>query len=132
MRALAVALAIALAFLALRPISSPDFWWHLSMGRATAEAGSSVYEDPVATASETRYVNIVWLFDLPLYSIYRAGGLVAVNLVVAAFAALSFLLCWAVARDALVRQAPWTALAVAALAAGGAHIRFAPDLRPSS
>jgi hypothetical protein len=121
-------LALALAFLALRPVTTPDFWWHLSMGRATWEAASFTYPDPVALGGEgeaaSHYVNVVWLFDVPLYLIHRAGGIVAVNLFLAALAAACFAAAWLLARDVAGRCAPWTALLVAALAAGGAHLRF--------
>jgi hypothetical protein len=126
----ATAVAVALGFLALRPIGTPDFWWHLSMGRATVEAGSPLFSDPVAAAATARYVNIVWLYDVGLYGLYGAGGLVAVNAILGLLAAASFLLCWAVARDIVGRRAPWMALALATLAAGGAHVRMLP--RPDS
>lgn len=119
-------LALVLAFLALRPIASPDTWWHLSMGRATWEAGSVSYPDPVSLAAAPEYVNIVWLFDVPLYLLYQAGGLVAVNLLIAVLAALSFLACWLLAKDVVGPSGRWTALLVAALGAAGAHLRFVP------
>ncbi len=123
------ALAAALAFLALRPVDTPDLWWHLSMGRATWEAGSLTYPDPVALGGEIgesgrEYVNVVWLFDVPLYLLHRAGGLVAVNLLVAALGAACFAVAWLLSRDIAGPAAPWTALLVAALAGGGAHLRF--------
>lgn len=128
-RILLLLTALLFGYLTLRPIESTDFWWHASMGKATLEAGSPQYPDPVAASSNERYVNIVWLFDVPLYLLYRAGGLVAVNLMVACLAVASFCLLFLLSREiarSLSIDAPWIPLIIATLAASATHLRFIP------
>ena len=116
-------LAPILGVLAIRPVTSPDFWWHVSMGRAVWDAVALSFADPVA-AGAREYQNIVWLFDVPLYLLFDWGGVVAVNTLVAFLAMGCFLVCWRLALDICGPEAQYTALAVATLAAGGAHLRF--------
>ena len=118
--------AAAVGLLAMRPLSSFDFWWHLSMGRATVEAGSRSFPEPVGLAAVGTYVDFEWLFNVVLYALYRLGGLGAINLVVGLLAAGSFVVCWQIARELCGRGAPWTALTLACLVAGAAHHRFVP------
>jgi hypothetical protein len=117
-------LALLFAVLALRPISSPDFWWHLTMGQATWEAASPVYSETLALGTRTQYVNVVWLFDVALWHLFTGGGTVAVGLMVAFLTVASFLLCHRLANNELGGSQPWTALLLATLAMGGTHPRF--------
>ena len=130
--------ALLLGYLSLRTVDSPDYWWHVSMGKATLEAGSATFADPLAASSNQEYVNIVWLFDLPLYLVHRAGGLVAVNLCIALLTMVSYLMLVLLAREVafsrsesdsrydFVRGSPWMPLVLATLVAGATHLRFIP------
>lgn len=121
---------VVFGLLAMRPIYSGDYWWHLAMGRAALEAGAAVFPEPLGLGSIATYVNNVWLFDILLYGLHQLAGPGATNLLVALLAALSFLACWALAREFAGPGAGWTSLLVAALATGGAHLRF--TTRPQS
>ncbi|MDA8016610.1 MAG: hypothetical protein MPN21_04095 [Thermoanaerobaculia bacterium] len=119
-------LAAVFGGLAMRPISAFDFWWHLSMGRATVEAVARVFPEPIGLAAADTYRNVEWLFDVVLFGLHGLGGFAAINLFVAVLAAASFLLCWKVASRLCGPQAPWTALTLTCLVVGAAHLRFAP------
>lgn len=67
-------LAIAVA-LQIHPVDDWDAWWHLATGRWIAEHGAIPTADPFAYSSgEGFWLNRQWLFELPLYGIWRAFG----------------------------------------------------------
>lgn len=130
MQAIIAALAAVFGLLAMRPVSSFDFWWHLAMGRATLEFGTPSFPDPTSVAVAETFANFEWLFDVVLYTVHRIGGVPLVQLMVGSLAAASFVLIWKVSAEIVGPRAPWTALTLSTLAAGAAHARFVP--RPQS
>lgn len=75
---------VPLFFLALRPISDMDFWWHLAAGRWIAENGSVPRVDPFTnTAGGEPWVAHEWLSELTFWWVHQAAGLRGVQILVA-------------------------------------------------
>ena len=128
---LAVGLLVLLAgVLRLRPLTSLDLWWHLSMGREVRRAGARVFDDPTSIPTGHPYTDPEWLFDLLALATWESGGVAAILLLTAALAAASALLAWLLARQLVGPGRPWAALLLAVLAVGGSSWRFDP--RPQS
>ncbi len=139
-----VAALIAVAAFALlsglRQINDPDYWTHLALGRAFAEAGTIFLPEPFVGAPAapdpapaplhervaSAYLGSEWPFQLGLYGTFAAGGHAAVSAFVALCAALAAtLLAWPLAREADPARAALGALYCAA-AIFVAHGRFSP------
>ena len=90
---LPAAVVIFAAMLALRPLGDADTWWHLSSGRWIFEHHAIPRTDTLSyTVPDHPWINLQWLFDLFIYSLYRIGGpnllIVAAAVVFAAATAL--------------------------------------------
>src|SRR6266545_4494239 len=114
-----VAALIAVAAFALlsglRQINDPDYWTHLALGRAFAEAGTIFLPEPFVGAPAApdpapapfhervarAYLGSEWPFQLGLYGTFAAGGHAAVSAFVALCAALAAVLLAAALRTAL-------------------------------
>jgi hypothetical protein len=133
-------LCLALGFVRLRPVGDPDTWWHLAVGRRVLETGARRFPDVTGIPVQPEFTAGEWAFDVLAWGLFQAAGVPALALLGAAAAPLSFLLCWALARaavgagwragaavDGAADAVPrWTALAVAAMAAGATTVRFFP------
>ena len=118
-------LAIAAAVLRVRPLGSPDTWWHLNIGRIVLETGRRRFPDRMAIEVKEQFVAGEWGFDAVAWSLYDLagpGGLVALA---ALAAAVSCLLVWRLARDVTPTR-PWTALAITAAVVAATSWRFFP------
>lgn len=61
--------------LQIHPVDDWDSWWHLVTGRWIWEHGAVPSADPFAYTSHGAFwLNRQWLFELPLYGIWRAFG----------------------------------------------------------
>ena len=75
--AVVVAVAAALAT-TIRP---NDFWWHLAEARAMVSTGAIPTVDTFTFSHAGEpFFNQMWLAQLAMYGLYRAGGLAAVSL----------------------------------------------------
>jgi hypothetical protein len=80
--ALAAALCAAATF---HPETESDSFWHMMLGRAVLAAHARVVPEPTALPSFTHAaVCPEWLWEVLLYGLFRAGGWVALVLLVAA------------------------------------------------
>lgn len=122
---MAALIGCAFAVLRLRPLGSPDTWWHLAIGRHVLDVRARVFPDPLGLPAKPEFTAGEWLFDVVAWLLYSAGGPNALIVLAALCAAASFAACLAVARD-VVPRAPWTALMAAAVAASVANVRFFP------
>jgi hypothetical protein len=70
----------AVAVLAvMRPVVDPDLWWHLRTGEWIVRYQSIPSTDPFSTAGPDKpWIAYSWLFDLPVYGLYRAWGLTGI------------------------------------------------------
>ncbi len=61
---------------AVRPVTDPDFWWHLKTGQHIVEGGGIPHSDIYSTIFFGReWITHEWLSELFIYGIYRATGL---------------------------------------------------------
>ena len=120
-----------------RPISDPDFWWHLKTGEYLWETHRLPVPDPFAYTTAgageayagealTRHFNLTheWLAQAMMYGVWRAAGFagiaIARALLLAAFCGLAGLVVWR-------RCGGFYRSLAAALAAGAAASGFAVD-----
>src|ERR1044071_10162678 len=65
---------------AARPISDPDFWWHLRTGQYIVETRSIPYTDMFSTLRfGSEWVTHEWLSEVLVYTVFRLlgyGGLI--------------------------------------------------------
>jgi hypothetical protein len=125
---LPVALVAALTVVAVAPIRSYDFFWHLATGRWIAEHRALPLVDPFAVASDRiPWINGEWLFQVFAYATYRIGGFIAVSWMRALLVAVLFACGYLFAR-----REPLDAIALfaVAIAFAGAHERL--EARPST
>jgi hypothetical protein len=57
-----------------RPIFTDDLWWHLALGRAYANAGPWLLEDPLLFTAPGPPAPAAWLSDLLLYDLHVVFG----------------------------------------------------------
>src|SRR6266568_2892538 len=102
-----------------------DLWQHLATGRAIAEHGSFLRQDPFTFTAEGTWVNNAWLSDLILYNVFRitAGGdpfnldvSLAGPVLIAGKAILLVLLAWVMMRIRRPGQSLWAAAVCTAMA----------------
>ena len=66
---------MALAFLVVSfSVRNADFWQHLAAGRLLAEGGYTFGTDPFGQEAGRTWVNHAWLFDLIVFTAYKALG----------------------------------------------------------
>lgn len=59
----------------MRPISDPDFWWHLRTGKLISETNTIPHIDPYSfTKTGTTWIAHEWLSELIIYELYAVGG----------------------------------------------------------
>jgi hypothetical protein len=74
-----VALYAAPSDIVLRPITTPDLWWHLRTGQWVVENRTVPDTDPFSAYGHDRpWVAYSWLFEVVLYGLYSAFGLCGV------------------------------------------------------
>lgn len=70
-----ILLFLGLFFMTLRPISDPDFWWHLRTGQLIAQDHLIPHQDPFSfTKLGEPWVAHEWLSELILYALFKFGG----------------------------------------------------------
>ena len=76
---------------AARPITDPDFWWHLRTGQYIVETRSIPYTD---IFSSTRYgsewVTHEWLSEVVMFLVFRLSGYALLILVFALVIAATY------------------------------------------
>jgi len=81
-----VALTVALC---IQQIRSYDYWWHLRTGRMILETHAVPVADPFSyTAPGSTWIDVHWLFQIALSSVYQLGGHVGVTLALLAMVLL--------------------------------------------
>lgn len=75
------AFILYLVLYATRPISDPDFWWHLKSGAVMVENGGLMQSDPfnfsgdgVVSAREALILKGYWLWQITAYGLYALMG----------------------------------------------------------
>jgi hypothetical protein len=113
------------AFQSLLPVEDPDLWFHLRTGQWIIEHGQVPFQDPFSTYGANRpWLIYSWLFEILVYGLFKAFGLVGIVW----FTAVMSLLI-ALALHFLVRRAklPFLMeLILLALALGGMKTLYSP------
>jgi len=74
-------LYLILPIRAMQPTNDPDIWWHLRIGQWIAEHGAVPITDHFSSYGMGKpWIAYSWLFDLLVYGLYRAFGLVGLVL----------------------------------------------------
>jgi len=95
---MAAVLLLCLFVMAVRPITDPDFWWHLRTGQLIWESESIPRQDVFSyTVAGQPWITHEWLTEVILYAVYAFAGqrgliLLFAGIIAAAFA-LSYLQC---------------------------------------
>lgn len=95
------ALAILLVLLLCGAWQGPDVFSHMALGKGILATGQPQPPDPVM-AQQPGYLNIYWLFQIVLYGLYAAGGVIGVTLFMMAVWIGVFILWRRVSRAALI------------------------------
>jgi hypothetical protein len=70
-----ILLFLGLFLMTLRPISDPDFWWHLRTGQLIAQTGSIPHFDPYSFTNPGKpWIAHEWLSELLIYGLYKLGS----------------------------------------------------------
>jgi tetratricopeptide (TPR) repeat protein len=114
---LAIAALAIVLLLPIHKVASYDAWFHLRAGEWLLAGGGFPSEDPFSFTAQHRWINLSWLYQIPLALAHRLGGIPAVTLFNTLLLLLTFgLIGW------MGRQRGWrladlaVVLALAALA----------------
>jgi len=111
---------------AARPISDPDFWWHLRTGQYIVETKSIPYTDMFSTLRfGSEWVTHEWLSEVLMYSIFRVAGFAGLIIFFALIITTAF---WTTYRLCLKRTGnPYIAGLVTILCAAATMPTYAPQ-----
>jgi hypothetical protein len=85
-------LFIGIFMMTLRPITDPDFWWHLRTGELIAQTRSIPHFDPFSFTNNGKlWVAHEWLTEISMYGLYKIGSYGLLILVFSAFITGAFL-----------------------------------------
>lgn len=62
-------------YLAFRPVTDPDIWWHLAAGRWMWTNGAFPVSDPFSWGEAKPWQAYSWGFEILVYGVERMGGL---------------------------------------------------------
>ncbi len=92
---MAVVLLLCLFVMAVRPITDPDFWWHLRTGQLIWESRSIPRQDVFSyTVAGQPWITHEWLTEVLMYALYAAFGQGGLILVFAAIITTAFALLY--------------------------------------
>lgn len=112
-----------------QPISTDDLWWHLALGRAFAEHGPWLAEDPLLFAPAGPPSPSSWLSDVALAALVRTAGFIGLRVLHVAFVAGILVFVWSLLRRAS-RSAAIASCGATAFAALAAYrvVQLRPEL----
>jgi hypothetical protein len=94
-RLMTCVLLLCLFVMAVRPITDPDYWWHLRTGQYISETRSIPRQDIYSyTVPGQPWITHEWLTEVSLYAIYAVSGQAGLILVFAFVIAASFALLY--------------------------------------
>jgi len=90
-----VVLFSAIIFITLRPVTDPDFWWHLTTGQLINQTQQIPKQDPFSyTALGKPWTTHEWLSELMIFKIFQAGSFGALILVFSMIITAAYLLVY--------------------------------------
>ena len=88
-------LFISLFLMTIRPITDPDFWWHLRTGQLIVQSHSIPKVDPFSFTNHGKpWIDHEWLSQVVMYGLFRLGGYALLVFVFSAIITISFLLTY--------------------------------------
>ena len=93
-----ILLFIGLFLMTLRPVTDPDFWWHLRTGQLIVQSHVIPHTDPYSFTNIGKpWIAQEWLSELYMYGLYRLGSygllIFVFSLTITAAFFLSYLCC---------------------------------------
>ena len=93
--------------LSMAPIGPTDYWWHLAMGKMTAETGSPLFSNLFiyTLPADKLFIDLPWLAEWLMYELYRLGGHNLMKLVTHAIGigSWAWLMLWSWQREKDIR-----------------------------
>ena len=90
-----IVLFSALIFITLRPVTDPDFWWHLKTGQLISQTQQIPKQDPFSyTALGKPWTTHEWLSELMIFKIFQAGSFAALILTFSLIITAAYLLVY--------------------------------------
>ncbi len=90
-----IVLFSAIIFITLRPVTDPDFWWHLKTGQLISQTQQIPKQDPFSyTALGKPWTTHEWLSELVIFKIFQAGSFGALILVFSLIITTAYLLVY--------------------------------------
>jgi hypothetical protein len=87
-----IAIFVTMLMAAIQPVTDPDFWWHLTTGNwILSNAAIPRHDLYTFTEQSHRWITHEWLSEIMLASLYAAGRLPLISLVLGAVTAAGFL-----------------------------------------
>jgi len=121
--------AFLAAVVALHPVLSPDLWWHLASGRWILEHHAVPRTDVLTyTMTGSEWVNLQWLTDVALVTLWRWAGPGALVLAKAACLAATAGILVATCRAAGSGAAAAGAATILAVLAGAERTMVRPEI----
>ena len=98
-----IVLILCLFLMTLRPISDPDFWWHLRTGQLIVQTNTIPHMDPFSyTRVGAPWITHEWLSELLIYALFRLGSygllIFTFSIIITAAFLLTYLRCPAETR----------------------------------
>lgn len=120
---------LAAAFLAIHPITDPDFWYHAAFGREALRAGHLPRQDIFSyTALGHSWISSGWLSSITLHSLTTAAGAVGPVLLVFVCVAAAALTTYFAALRTYAAPAAAALLLLGALLASYPRFNPRPDI----
>ncbi|MDB5057511.1 MAG: hypothetical protein JWO59_983, partial [Chloroflexi bacterium] len=102
--------------IAVKPVTDPDFWWHLATGRYIATHHIIPHHDVFSlTAQDHVWITHEWVTELLFYGGWLLGGTQLLSIITAAVITLSFGIVYLTARER--GASPLVSTAIVAIAA---------------
>ena len=91
-RSLVILIVFVVIFVtALRPITDPDFWWHLKTGEYIIQNHSIPHADVFSqTRMGSEWITHEWLSEVFMYGVYRLAGFAGLIVIFALLVSASF------------------------------------------
>jgi hypothetical protein len=90
-----IVLVLGLFLMTLRPISDPDFWWHLRTGQLIVQTNTIPHTDPFSyTRVGAPWITHEWLSEILIYALFRLGGYGLLIFTFSLFITAAFLLTY--------------------------------------
>lgn len=126
----AALIGVGLVLIAVgQPIFTDDVWWHLALGRAYADHGPWLAEDPLLFTSNGPPPPLSWLADVTLWKIWNTFGFAGLRVFHVSWIAATLAIVWSILEKASGnRMLASVGAALMALLSAYRLVQLRPDL----